>query len=292
MRTIIVTSLTAPLLVLLCAALAVRAQVPSTTPPSGLRENTPTAHAFTNAKLVTAPGKTIDRGTLVIREGVIVAVGPSDEVKAPSDARVWDLKGKTIYPGLIDGYSEMAPEASRQDPALAELLGAKYWNSQITPQVRGDRIYKPIADENKKYRSQGIVARLVAPSRGIIKGTSALVTTSDDPAIKHILKMQVAQHMATTVQRPPRQPRDQRDPTDPPRPPDEERGYPNSPMGGFTLARQALYDAQWYASARAAVDKDPSLPRPERNDALEALSAHRQAELLEATQDKSPEEPS
>ena len=257
-----------------CVALVVRAQVPSTVPPNGLRENTPTAHAFTNARIVAAPDRTIDRGTLVIRQGVIVAVGSSDEVKPPADAKVWDLRGKTIYAGLIDAYSEMPAEASRQDPALAELLGAKYWNSQITPQVRGDRIYKPSAEENRKYRSQGFVARLVAPSRGIIKGTSALVTTSDDPAIKHIMKMQVAQHMATTVQRPPRQPRDQRDPTDPPPPREEERGYPNSPMGAFTLARQALYDAQWYAAARAAVEKDPSLPRPERNDALEALSAH------------------
>ena len=81
--------------------------MPSTTPPNGLRENTPTAHAFTNAKIVVAPGKTIDKGTLVIRQGVIVAVGA--DVKPPADAKVWDLRGKTIYAGLIDAYPTNLP---------------------------------------------------------------------------------------------------------------------------------------------------------------------------------------
>jgi N-acetylglucosamine-6-phosphate deacetylase len=271
MRRAIVTTFAVSLIAVVSVALVVRAQVPSTVPPNGLRENTPTAHAFTNVRIVTAPGKTIDKGTLVIREGVIVAVGADAQVKPPPDAKVWDLKGKTIYPGLIDAYSEIAAEASRTDPALAELLGAKYWNSQVTPQVRGDRIYKPSADENKKYRAQGFVARLAAPSRGVMKGTSSLVTTADDDARKSILKFEVAQHVATTVQRRPRVEGETRS--------EEERGYPNSPMGAFTLVRQALYDAKWYADAHAAVERDPSLPRPERNDALEALQANFESKI-------------
>ncbi len=88
---------------LLLAALA-RAQV-TTAPTEGLRENDPRVHALTNARIVTAPGKTIEKGTVVLRDGVIVEVGAN--VKLPADARVWDLTGKTIYPGFIDAYSRV-----------------------------------------------------------------------------------------------------------------------------------------------------------------------------------------
>src|SRR5688572_13776286 len=102
-------------LVLLAAAgLTVHGQPPSTVPPEGLRDNTPAVHALVNAKVVVAPGKVIEKGTVVVRDGVIVAVGPAGEVEAPADARVWDLAGKTVYPGLIEAYSETgeAPRAT------------------------------------------------------------------------------------------------------------------------------------------------------------------------------------
>src|SRR3954466_15490085 len=57
------------------------AQPPSTVPPNGLRDNTPACHALVGARIVVAPGKTIEKGTLVVRDGKIVAVGASDSVK-------------------------------------------------------------------------------------------------------------------------------------------------------------------------------------------------------------------
>src|SRR3954454_22204698 len=71
----------------------------------GLHENTPTVHALKNARIIVSPGKVLERGTLVIRDGVSDAAGA--EAAPPADARVWDLAGKTIYPGLIDPYSEI-----------------------------------------------------------------------------------------------------------------------------------------------------------------------------------------
>src|SRR6185436_15074205 len=55
--------------------------------------------------------------------------------------------------------------------------------------------------------------------------------------------------------------------------PDRERGtYPGSPMGAVALARQTLLDTDWYGKAWAAYKRDTKLPRPERNDSLEALA--------------------
>ncbi len=68
--------------------------------------NPPNAYAITNARIVTGrPGPTIERGTVVIRNGVIAAVGAN--VQAPADARVIDGTGLTVYPGVIDANTSL-----------------------------------------------------------------------------------------------------------------------------------------------------------------------------------------
>jgi len=222
--------------------------------PEGLHENGPAVHALTNARLILSPGRVVEKGTIVIRRGVIDAVGA--DVQPPADARVWDMGGKTIYPGLIDAYSEQTEAA---DGSGGELLrpsgGAGYWNPQVTPQVRMADAYKSDAPTNKKLRSQGIVARLVAPSKQIIKGTSAAVSTNDGDPARLVLRPDVGMHLRLT-------PVSRRG---------DDRVYPSSPMGAYALVRQSILDAQWYERARQAWDADRSLARPEQNDALAAL---------------------
>lgn len=225
------------------------AEIPSTVPANGLRDGVHTAHAFTGARIVVAPGKVVESGTLVIRDGVVVAVGA--DVTSPADARVWTLDGRTIYPGFIDAYSELSAEASKLGPS--EKHGAAYWNMHVVPQIGADQRYTLDAETNKKLRGQGLTARLVAPSVGVIKGTSALVSLGDEPGSRSILKSDVALHlMLTPAQR-------------------ALDNYPMSPMGAMALVRQALYDARWYADAWKCFESDSVPLRPERNDALAAL---------------------
>ena len=73
------------------------------TPVTGLHTHTPRVHALVGATVVTSPERTLENATVVIRNGLIESVGVDADI--PSDARVWDLKGKTIYPGFIDAYS-------------------------------------------------------------------------------------------------------------------------------------------------------------------------------------------
>src|ERR671914_714539 len=56
--------------------------------------------ALTNARIETVTRGVIERGTVVIRDGLIEAVGA--DVRPPADARIVDLAGKRVYPGLID----------------------------------------------------------------------------------------------------------------------------------------------------------------------------------------------
>ncbi len=225
---------------------AISADAPSNRPTDGLRENVPAVYALVNAKIVVAPGRTIDKGTVVVRDGTIEAVGA--DVETPADARVVDCAGKTIYAGLIDAFAET--------DVAAPTGGAKHWNDNIVPQADVAATYAADEKTNKTLRSQGIAARLVVPSAGIIKGTAAVLTTNDGETGAAILRSGVAMQAQLTVSR---------------RGGGRAQSYPGSPMGALTLVRQSLYDAQWHRDAHKAAAADPRLPRPERNDALAAL---------------------
>ncbi|MBT8403166.1 MAG: amidohydrolase family protein, partial [Gemmatimonadetes bacterium] len=61
------------------------------------------AIALTNARLITMRDReVIERGTIVIENNRIAAVGPTGSVTIPDGADVRDMSGKTIYPGLVD----------------------------------------------------------------------------------------------------------------------------------------------------------------------------------------------
>lgn len=224
----------------------VRGAPPSTTPPKGLRDNTPHVHALTNARVQVSPEKAIERATVVFRNGRIIAVGR--DAKIPPDAQVWDLTGKTIYAGFIDAYREEPIE-------LAEKLGgARYWSNRVRPQLEVSEHLTFKDERSAALRSQGIVAQLVVPSGAVVDGGGAVVSTAEANANRTILADRGTRHLRLTVKR--NQVRDV---------------YPSSPMGAVALARQAMYDAQWYQQAWAEFTADETLPRPERNDALAAL---------------------
>ncbi len=243
--------------------LLVRAGAAQTTPAEGIRKNTPRVHAFTNARIIPVPGKVIENGTLVIRNGVIVAVGAG--IPIPADARVWDMRGQWIYAGFIDAYSDYgvpkAPkpqaqaegEPQRQRPETEPSRGVEYWNRMAQPQNNTAKLLVPDAKAAEKLRSQGFTAALVVPQRGIIKGMSAVVNLGDGKPNEVLVRSNVAQHMQLAGEW-------------------GSEEYPGSLMGIIAFIRQAMYDAEWYARAHDAYAKNPSLPRPETNEALAALA--------------------
>lgn len=272
-----------------CFALAVVLQLiftlnlfAQTAPTEGLRENTPKVHALINAKIVTSAGVVIEKGTVIVRDGVIESVGAT--ITPPADARVWDYAGRTIYPGLIESYSNLglaAPEASRSgqgggQPAQAEKRGsAQHWNPLVRAEEEAaDRIAIDKKDA-KALRDLGFGAALAAPPKGIFRGTSALVSLADEAPRQGLLQPQVAQHLAfETVSF---------DFSNP------QPRYPTSLLGAIALARQTFIDAQWYQEAQAAYRKNPNQTRPEENLALAAVAAalaNRKPFLFEADNDK------
>jgi len=63
--------------------------------------------AFINARIIPVDGPPIERGTLVVQGGKIVAVGAATATTVPSGATVADLAGHTVMPGLVDTHSHI-----------------------------------------------------------------------------------------------------------------------------------------------------------------------------------------
>lgn len=245
--------------------------------PPGFRPLPLGVHALVGGRVVTKPGNVIEGGTIVIRDGVIQAVGK--DRTPPADARVWDMKGLTIYAGFIESYlvldatnppvstSDTQPirdaaltsggvnffgvPGQRTDPGTT---GPGYEVSKITPEERAVRGYSPRSATLAPLRELGFTTALIAPSRGILRGTSALVALSEENPNQIVLKPDVFQHVAFETHD------------------TDERTYPGSLMGAIAVVRQSFFDAQHYARDHADYRKNPQgRKRPEFSPALEAL---------------------
>src|SRR3954465_15478277 len=239
----------------LSLAVSSSAQV-TTVPKQGIRENDPRVHALTNARIVAAPGKIIEKGTILIRDGIIVEVGP--DVKVPAEARVWDLAGKTIYPGFIDAYSRLDlretlkpepprtdndpddPNAKPKEVPKESAKGTRSWNPRVTPERRAADYLNLDKKGTRALRDLGFTSALVVPARGVFHGSSALINLQEADVDTMIVAPVVAQHIGFDFDRDGR---------------DGDRGYPNSLMGSIALIRQSFLDASWYQAAQDAYQK-------------------------------------
>lgn len=210
---------------------------------------TPRVHALTHARIVVSPDRVIENGTVVIRDGIIEAVGASVEV--PADAREVDLDSLTVYAGLIDLAFAVDPppadDEEKDEPAdLAHELAVVHPENDLgreLPWKEGDR-------DNR--RSQGITTARVIPGSGVFRGEAAVVNLGSGALGENLLRPRAGQVLAFDTAR--------------------GRSYPNSAMGSVAVMRQGLYDARWYRSAHTAYAKKPrGVERPEFNAAWEAL---------------------
>jgi imidazolonepropionase-like amidohydrolase len=220
-------------------------------------------YAITNARIVTVSGATIDRGTVVVRDGLIDAVGAN--VNAPPDARVIDGTGLTIYPGLIDSYTNLAlpepppapspggggggffaaqPRPSPGGPNSTQPAG-------LQPEVMVEDVIRPGGADLDVWRNIGITTALTLPRTGIWMGQSALINLAGDTPQEMIVRSPVAMHVGFTPLR---------------------GTYPGSLLGVFAALRQMMLDAQRYNESMRIYDRSPrGMRRPEVDRSLAAL---------------------
>jgi imidazolonepropionase-like amidohydrolase len=207
----------------------------------------PPVYALTGGRVVTVSGAVQDGATVVLRDGVIEAVGPG--AKIPPDARVIDAKGLTVTPGLIDAFGGVGlPAPARSGGGGGGAAAAPARDNPLSPQSMVlDRV-RP--GDALKARDNGFTTALVVPAAGVLPGRSVLLNLAGETAEQMVWRQPAALHlhMSTLV-----------------------RQYPGSLMGTVAYARQALYDARRYRELWAAYEKAPAgKKRPAYDPALAA----------------------
>jgi imidazolonepropionase-like amidohydrolase len=201
-------------------------------------------YALVGGRIVTVSGPVLEGGTIVLRDGLIEAVGAG--VPAPADARVIDVKGLTVTPGLVDGFGGIGLPAARTGPGGGASPSPA--PSALAPQAFAlDRIR--LADA-LKARDSGVTTALVIPREGVLPGQSVLVDLGGDKLDAMVLRQPAALHLhlATLA-----------------------RTYPGSLMGTIAYARQALYDAGRYRDEWKSYEAAPrGRKRPRYDAALQA----------------------
>ena len=203
----------------------------------------PRVHVLSGARIVVEPGRVIESGSIVLRDGIIEAVGP--EVRVPADATERELEGLTVYPGLIEPY---APRPRPLTEGDAPDQG-RHGNPLVRPAHRVTA-YASHDDTARKLRQAGFTTALVAPAEGIFRGSGALLNLGDGEPGDNLLGDGFGQFASFDR---------------------SDNGYPRSLMGAVALFRQTLLDAAWYADAHRRYRGAPGQPRPRFDSSLAAL---------------------
>ncbi|MEO9870793.1 amidohydrolase family protein [Ekhidna sp.] len=125
--------------------------------------------ALTNATIETVTNGTIQNGTLIISDGKIAEVGTN--VSIPQGAKTIDCSGMTIYPGMIDGGTQIGLVEVSSDPRTRD-------NSEIgdvIPHIQALTAVNPSSAIHPVTRVNGVTTALTMPSGGLFPGTAALI---------------------------------------------------------------------------------------------------------------------
>jgi imidazolonepropionase-like amidohydrolase len=213
-------------------------------------------YAIKNAKIVPVAGPAIEKGVLIIRNGLIEALGSPDKVTIPEDAEVIEAEGLIAYPGLISAHTNLLLEAPRAETSQGPLEltaqpAAPQDRPSETPELCVFKLLKPTKAAMDGFLKIGVTTVLVAPNRGIFQGQSVLLNLNGEKAEPMVLKNPVALHINFTTAR---------------------GTYPSSLMGTIAFIRQSFLDADYYAIQQAQYIKVlKGVKRPEYNPFLEAL---------------------
>lgn len=124
--------------------------------------------ALTNATIetVTQGSKS---GTLLIQDGRIAAIG--QDVQIPANAEQIDCSGMTIYPGMIDGGTQIG----LAEVGSVDLTIDHNEVGDVTPQMQALTAVNPNSVAIPVTRVNGITTALAAPTGGLFSGTASLI---------------------------------------------------------------------------------------------------------------------
>jgi imidazolonepropionase-like amidohydrolase len=218
----------------------------------------PSVFAIRDARVVPEAGKILPKATVVVRDGLIEALGA--DVQVPADALAIDGSGLTVYPGFIDalnhwGYDSSLRRSEAGPPETLDLASEALaatrtdFRKGMTPEFQAGKALRADAELEDGWRKLGFTAHLVAPEGGFFAGQSALVSLSGTAPRETVLRSPVALHVAYRA---------------------SGADYPRALMGVIAHCRQTLLDAGHYRRSLEFFEKNAGR-RPITDPALGAL---------------------
>ena len=165
--------------------------------PSFAQGGEPQYFAIRGAKVLPVSGPALDDATVVVGRGVIVAV--AKDAAIPADAWVIEGKGLTVYPGLVDAFTDVGIPAATPAPA-GESAPRRGGEVARGPEERPNSApWRNAADEvslsDKRietWRSAGFTTVVSSPSAGFFPGQAAVLDLAGDRAGDLVVKSPVA----------------------------------------------------------------------------------------------------
>ena len=248
----------------IAATIALFAGAAIAVPPAKAQGGEPQSFAIRGATIVPVSGPRIENGTVIVSQGVITAVGK--DVTFPQETWVIDGKGLTVYPGLIDSFTDIGLISGATS-------GGESGGRAPGPNARGpeDRPASTpwrdaageatLADKRiDTWRSGGFTTVVSAHKGGVFPGQAALLDLGGERNGDLVVKSPVA--IPISLQ-----------------PPGSFASFPGSLMGTLGYVHQVWLDTEWSGKAESIYDKNPrgmARPRYDRtNSALaDALEDH------------------
>ncbi|NRT16634.1 imidazolonepropionase-like amidohydrolase [Flavobacterium sp. 28A] len=208
--------------------------------------------AFTNAKIIVSPSLIIEKGTLLIQSGKVVAVGTA--ITIPKNSVSINLEGQSIYPNFIDMYSSFGIEKPKrtersQDPLYDTKKEGYYWNEHIKPEADAYQNFKYDTTKAEELLKAGFGVVATHINDGVAQGTGTLIALNNEEQSNRLLADKISNNFSFT------------------RSVTSNQAYPSSLMGMMALLRQMYYDLDWYKKGNATT-KDLSLDALIKNEKL------------------------
>jgi imidazolonepropionase-like amidohydrolase len=217
-------------------------------------------YAIRNARIVTLAGPDIENGTVVIRDGKIDAVGAG--VSIPAGAQTIDGRGLTVYPGMMDaGTSLGLVEVGQGANGTVDTSET----GELNPNAKAIIAVNQHSAHVAVTRVDGITHVATLPTGGLISGQAAVINLLGSTP----LEMAVVPYAALVINYP--QLGGRRGDFGPEQPALDITAALAATERQLDQIRKMVRDAEAYGRAQDAYVKDNSLPRPDRNIALESL---------------------
>jgi hypothetical protein len=190
------------------------------------------AIALKGGKLLTVSHGVIENGVLVIENGKIAALGAANSVTIPRNARVIDVSGMTVYPGLIDSETSLGLTEISAEPSTNDRIEI---SDEIMPHMHVFDAFHAESELIPVARINGVTNAIVAPDSGdTLPGQDSFIQLDGKSAQEMLLVRDIAMPLNFTG--------DQRRNES-----WEKRKFPSTRMGMAAQLRQAFLDAQRYA---------------------------------------------